>query len=489
MNFKKTGVIVATLLFLILFIKYSAAISGSGSNLDMRIEMGSVSINSSGASSSDARGENFQVGSVIASGDNSFLRTGVINFSLDVPKFNSVQELNPSLEVVSSTNPLITGQELTLNANISSANTLSSVVLNVWLGGKNHEKVIQVPLSLSSGLYNASLAINYTYPYGVVNYTLVANNSIRASGEYDDSIMIYYNASALTTTHSSTVEYGSNISLRMGYNLTNSTYISGAVCNVTINNVIWNLAGSNNLYQASVNSTPFGLGNENINWSCSRDYHIPRNISSNFSVVDTTAPVISNIVISPSADNITVNDKVIINATVSDTLISMIWIETDYSGGFVNYTNNSGGVDKSGSVYTYTIGKGNLTSYKTVQYRWYANDTTGNVINSSLYNFTVLNRAPGIPTLNNPRDDDDILFENTTLFTWNSTDTDADSLLYNFQIANLDTFSDSSLIVNTTVNVTSGLTTSNGNYSFTPGTQPTGVYYWRARVKDNGAYS
>jgi len=106
---------------------------------------------------------------------------------------------------------------------------------------------------------------------------------------------------------------------------------------------------------------------------------------------DNTGPNISSLNKTPSTSYN--NDSVVINASIVDALLntSSVWIKGNWNGTFVNYTLNS---SSGNNNYSYTITSGNFSNQEIVNYTWYANDTIGNEINSSLQSFTVTNRVP-----------------------------------------------------------------------------------------------
>jgi len=476
--------------FFILSVQFAIAISGTGTNLDVRIDEGDIAVSGDNTGSlTGFRAEGSELPAVIASGEDTFFRFTVINFSLDIPIFNSVQELDQNSNTVNATNPLITGGSLTLKANISSVVGITSVTVKIWQVNKNGGVALTGALSSGSGIYNITIPVNYTYPKGVANYTITANNSDGISSENDGSVEVYYNTTIYTQQDVGSVEYGQNITLTAAYNLTNYTAISGATCNFTAGSVSGSLGSSNQLYIGSLNSTSFSLTTVNVSWQCGGVYYINRTSNSTFTVIDSIAPTLSNIVHSPNV-SITSLDNVTANVTATDGFLNTVWFESNFGGNFVNYTNSTGRVSKNGNVYSYLIGYGNLSSGQTVQYRWYVNDTSNNVVRGNLSNFTIINRQPSTPVLLNPQDGDYVFYGNSTLFGWTSSDTDVDNITYQFQISNTSLFENGNLTINTTVTVLGVVGTSTGNYSFTAVNEAGGAYYWRVRAADqSGNYT
>lgn len=477
--------ILGILLFFILLINYAAAISGDGANLDVRIDPGSYSLstNESTSATSDFRGEGGESLSSLGVSTNNFLRFGILNFSLDVPVFNSLAEKDQDNNSINIIYPIITGETLTLEANISSSNSITSVYVSFWRNNKGSSKIAEGFLSLNSGLYSINFAMNYTYPFGPLNYTITANNSLGASIDLDDAIEIEYNTT-LAVNNLNNVSYGQNLTLSAAYNYTNSTAVLNALCNYTVSGLNRTLPFSNQLYRGSINSTELGLASYTVYWNCGMNFHTNRSTTSNFTVNDLNTPTISGVTISPS-DVIRTSD-VIINATITDSFLHSTWIESDYTGSYINYTNLTR-VTKNGNVYTFTIGAFNLSSNQNVSYRWYANDTTNNIVRGELHSFNVTNRLPGVPTLNSPQDGYYAIYDNTILFSWNTSDLDRETLFYNFQMANTSSFANQDLTVNTTLTFAGGNVNSTGNYSVIPTNLSIGTYYWRVRAKDNSS--
>ncbi len=477
--------ILGILLFFILFVNYAAAISGEGADLDVRIDSGSYSLstNESTSATSYFRGEGGESLSSLGVSTNNFLRFGILNFSLNVPVFNSLTEKDQNNNIISSTSPIVTGETLTLEANISSSNSITSVYVSFWRTNKGSSKVAEGLLSLNLGLYSINSAMNYTYPFGPLNYTITANNSLGASIDLDDVIEIEYNTT-LVVNNLNNISYGQNLTLSAAYNYTNSTAVPNALCNYTVSGLNRSLPFSNQLYVGSINSTELRLESYTVYWNCGVNFHTNRSTTSNFTINDLNAPTISSVTISPS--NVIRTSDAIINATITDSFLHSTWIESDYTGSYINYTNLTR-VTKNGNVYTFIIGAFNLSSNQNVSYRWYANDTTNNIVRGELHSFNVTNRLPGIPTLNSPQDNDYAIYDNTTLFSWNTSDLDRETLFYNFQTANISSFADQNLIINTTITFAGGNVDSIGNYSFAPTNLSIGTYYWRVRAKDNSS--
>jgi len=100
----------------------------------------------------------------------------------------------------------------------------------------------------------------------------------------------------------------------------------------------------------------------------------------------------------PNIFNGSVDKDVIFNYTnvtffvnAEDTLLEKVWVESNFSGLMKNYTM----IECGENLFNYTV-YGNLTPNSIVWYRFYANDTNGNVNYTEWMNFTVLGGNPAI---------------------------------------------------------------------------------------------
>jgi|TARA_Y100000310_G_scaffold327046_1_gene392799 hypothetical protein len=270
------------------------------------------------------------------------------------------------------------------------------------LNNINNSERIQVTFDNTFPTLN-STNITGTY-YNGSDYFFSPSNQ---DGLYD-SITIIANASELVNWSTPRIYNSSNFAVKTLNKVTGTTSISkswdgnetasGASKNYadgtyTINTTITDPAGNSNSTQIATNL-----------------------------YADNTGPNISNLNKTPSTSYN--NDSVTINATIIDLLLNTttVWIRGNWNGTFVNYTLSSNGNNN----YSYTIDSGNFSNQQIVNYTWYANDTLGNVINSSMQNFTVLNRNPviNIPSTITINESGSTTFNLTS----NITDADNDSL-------------------------------------------------------------
>ncbi|MAG78901.1 hypothetical protein CMI40_00815 [Candidatus Pacearchaeota archaeon] len=175
---------------------------------------------------------------------------------------------------------------------------------------------------------------------------------------------------------------------------------------------------------------------------------------------DEWVPTISNVTNYTNDGTINMDDNVTLNSTIIDVSnISAVWIEGNWNGSYVNYTLNPIGNNN----YTYTINSGNFSNPQTINYRWYSNDTLGNIANSSLISFSIANRNP---VINIPSTI--IINESgSTTFNLTSNITDADSDVLTISISSVNTTKlnvtinsdNTTLYINTTNNDWYGLGT------------------------------
>ena len=105
-------------------------------------------------------------------------------------------------------------------------------------------------------------------------------------------------------------------------------------------------------------------------------------------VYDFTAPIITNETNTPNP-SFNASD-VALTSIISDNLnenatISMVWIETNYTGLLANYS----AAKNLDGVYSYFIDDRNFTTNQSISYRFYANDSAGNEAAGSWNNFAV----------------------------------------------------------------------------------------------------
>ena len=174
-------------------------------------------------------------------------------------------------------------------------------------------------------------------------------------------------------------------------------------------------------------------------------------------VIDTTPPVFSGYVYSPSVvyNNYTLE----LNFTLTESNVNTVWIETNVSGSWSNTT-----LANLSTVYSFEIGIGLLSVHKNITYRYHANDSAGNENLSDWLTVYVQNRAPTTPTLVTSNGTGTLVYSKVLNYT--STDADGDSLMYYLWQGN------GSFIGNSTV-----------GFNWT-GLDSEGVYNWNVFASD-----
>ncbi|PIN76065.1 hypothetical protein COV17_03345 [Candidatus Woesearchaeota archaeon CG10_big_fil_rev_8_21_14_0_10_36_11] len=144
-------------------------------------------------------------------------------------------------------------------------------------------------------------------------------------------------------------------------------------------------------------------------------------------IVDTTAPVISDINKTPE---IVYNDDIVIfGATLEDVNlnISTLFFESDFSGEMINYTMN---VETEDDYYFTLIGVSNLTNQENVSYLFRAMDNAGNGQKSEIFSFIVNNRDVSFVNITFPADETSVEVGSFTQFNSTATDPDNDMVTY-----------------------------------------------------------
>lgn len=188
---------------------------------------------------------------------------------------------------------------------------------------------------------------------------------------------------------------------------------------------------------------------------------------------DANNPIISGETKSP--DPSYNDDDVLLNASVMDPEYNLhsVWISGNWTGSWVSYYT---GFTVNGNTYSYRVTSGNFSNQESVGWRYYANDTAGNVRIGILQVFTVQNRNPYNVTLLEPGNDT-ATADNTTYFNWtDGYDPDGDSFTYTLQVDNDSSFT--SLAVEKTGLGVSEYTLASGE------ALPDDVYYWRVYTAD-----
>ncbi|MBS3134790.1 hypothetical protein J4406_00230, partial [Candidatus Woesearchaeota archaeon] len=230
---------------------------------------------------------------------------------------------------------------------------------------------------------------------------------------------------------------------------------------------------SSNVTEAGTFTFFFLFNDNSSNWNNTVNYSVYVN--------DSTFPTIDNVNKTPEPSYLSSN--VTLNATIYDMFLYEVWLEGNWSGSWVNYTNSSGAFYINSNTYYYNISFGNFSHRQNVAYRWWANDTLGNTNVSSWQEFYVNNRAPTIAVWRYPTMNTHMLYDNFTIFDWdNSTDYDLDNMSYELELYNNTAFNSTYLIF--------AFNSSFSNYTLLAASMPpVGDYYIRYRANDSLIYN
>ncbi len=312
------------------------------------------------------------------------------------------------------------GQDLANNSNVTELRTVTIVdtkapVLTILAPGNNSLQNYSFNVNVSSdeNLQNAILEWNGTnetmlgsgksfyvtktnllsgvYSFRVHGWDLANNTNV------SEVRMVTVNSTPIVTTTlpSNDQVFGSNFNLNVTvssqynlsstfYNLTNSSGVTFQYNSSFINGTTFTWTNTINVSSSSFNDGNFTLiifVNDTVGNSATSNVTI---------VIDKTAPVIYGA--SKTPETVYNNDTVFlsVNATDAHLNTSAVYLESNFTGSWNNYTLNL----DSGDKYNFTINRGNLSNQKFIVYRFGARDTLGNSNNSEYYNFTVQNRAP-----------------------------------------------------------------------------------------------
>ena len=297
---------------------------------------------------------------------------------------------------------------------------------------------------------------------GVTNYTM------NESGEIDGTTF-YYNLTGLTSgTHefnvfgndSVTIGVSDSVSIEIDADLPEITFVLPAENGIYSTNFNLNISLENTLLSTSsyniTNSTDDILSSNSTSGINSSTYtwtelvnltgweegvytlSVFVNDTNGYStqdtlnfIVDKTAPTINSVDVVPLV--VYNNDTVVftLNASDSNDLGDSLF-SSNFSGSWTNYSmTNSTALGVANVLYNYPLsGIENLTNQATIYYLFHAVDAAGNVVNSSVYNFTVSNRNLSSAEISSPDDGDTVGVDVSTSFEATAVDPDGDTLTY-----------------------------------------------------------
>jgi subtilisin family serine protease len=358
--------------------------------------------------------------------------------------------LFPRIDVLAAIQPYINYTSPTPANNTEQAET--SVVVN-----------ITSDVNLSSALleWDNGTAVNYTmnqsgntnFYYtlsgltaGNYTYLVYGNDSVNTFGISETRLLIIDttipNITFYTPLNNSIYNSGFNLNISIAnlllvastYNLTNS---SGDLIqnnsNLTINQANFTWTDLINISNPTFNDDNYTLtawANDSLGNPAT---------SSMIFTVDKTAPSINSINRTPEI--VYNNNTVIFNINVTDLYLnaSKVYLESNLSASWVNYSMNT--VDNQTFNFSIT-GTSNLSNQKNIAYRFYAYDTIGNLNTSSTYNFTIQNRNISFVNITSPVDGITVELGASTSFSGSAVDPDGDTITYSWNFGDGNTSSE-----------------------------------------------
>ncbi|MBS3117472.1 hypothetical protein J4430_01170, partial [Candidatus Woesearchaeota archaeon] len=246
-----------------------------------------------------------------------------------------------SESIINATIPATTGENLTIRVNATDLYTQTSAVwVVIWSGVHDiSSRLFEGFLNLLNGIYSLTIQTNITYPFGLVNYTVYANDTLNQTSTFTGNFTLLANTTLFANTTDSIVEYSNSTAIFALYNLSNGTIVSGAVCNATFDGGVSGMPYNASLARyenLTFNTSSHSLGTHGINVLCSTQYHVSRNDTTVLTVQDTITPKLNLTTLNASWFKVsTVN----LNYTVFD--MHSIQNCTVYFNGAVNQTNTT----------------------------------------------------------------------------------------------------------------------------------------------------
>ena len=304
----------------------------------------------------------------------------------------------------------------TFYCNDTSNNRNNSESVTFFIDTINPQVTVNSPLSKNYSQLNANFTLNeagyceYSLNAGLKNFTMTANsdnkefnhtNSSIADGTY--TLTAYCND---TTSHNNyteivsfqidatnpLIDYGAGTPQSNTNQSSRSIFANVTVTETNEGTITFRIHNSTNQY----NISSFTDGRRTINFTGLSDGTYKFNVTINDSagninatatrtvIIDNQSPSVTSLTETPSDPSIySLNAVYEFNATITDTLaISSAFLE--FNG--VNYTPSINGNIRNVTVKNLAVG--------TFNYRWFANDSLGNINNSQTGTYT-LNQAGG----------------------------------------------------------------------------------------------
>ncbi|MBU1854065.1 MAG: LamG domain-containing protein, partial [Candidatus Omnitrophica bacterium] len=317
-----------------------------------------------------------------------------------------------------------------------------------WAATGSYDCILRSLVSTTNG--TIPFYTNVTNPY---NISLNAGESseitwwINATGTVNsnNTFNLYANLTSNMSISNSTSQW--NVTIKSipgtptisypvsGKNYSSITYLNYSATdedgdsltyNIYINNIL-NISG----ISGNVTSWNASEGYYNMTVTASDGTQTSANSSVTIFRIETTAPSWSNNW--TNASLLKINRNATFNITVTDN-IGLDYYIFSWNGTGTWDNTTSGSI--SGSSVNLSVSKStNLSQGNVIGYNWYANDSAGNMNNSLLRTFTVINTAPNAPTVIYPLDGKN--YSDIPYINYSATDEDGDSLTYNIYINNI----------------------------------------------------
>jgi len=358
---------------------------------------------------------------------------------------------------------LITFKYNATDANLKNC-TLYGNFDNTW-------KANQTNVTVTSGAQDTiNLTLkNGTYLWNVICYDYAGNSAFNLT-----NYTVTVDTIRPDITLISPIHYYNSTSSNITFNWTVRDNLDGnLICNLTINNIV-NVSNIASLNGTWTNWSVSGFNDGAYSWNitCWDDANNTNTSQIRNFTIDSTLPSISGETKTPEPSYNTNN--VTLNATITDIRLKSVWISGNWTGAWVNH---SSGIVVMGSRFSYTVNAENFSNQESVGWRYYANDSFGNLAQGALQQFTVQNRAPSNVTLLEPANNT-ITADSTPFFNWtNATDLDLDNITYTLQIDNDSDFSSPEF-------EKYGLNNTNYTLSLSEALAED-VYYWRVYSNDS----
>ncbi len=373
--------------------------------------------------------------------------------------------------------------------NFSRINILSAI--QPFINFTSSSPANATTLTATYTLINITSDVNLSVALLEWNNGTLTNFTMNSS----NSTSFYYNMTGLTTTNYTYRVYGNDSAGTFGVSETRLIIVDQTVPNITIytpaNNSHYRQALNLNISLANLQlsysnysitnttnstlqtNTNSSIGSANFTWSDTVNLSNSTFSDGNYTLtvfandtlgnsatssviftVDKTTPNITNISLHPST--VYNNDSITFRINVTDNFAlntSAVYFESNFSTNWTNYSMNN----ENNVTFNFTLtGTSNLSNQRSIFYKFNANDYAGNINTSTTYNFTVQNRIPSDLNITTPSNSTLLEVGNSTSFNATATDSDGDTLTYNW------TFSDNTTI--TTEQNTTHTFNSTGNF-------------------------